>query len=118
MGQTMATSSSLPNLRHTKKVEKVEKPAENVATVAETSPKAPSRTDAKSQVAKRQQRVIKTFKRVMVGKTVLVLTDKPDLRKQITRVLVADDTSLVFIKSTNDLWHRLRDPKEEYDVLL
>jgi len=112
MVQTLAPSSSLPNLPNRENHNSV-----GESSVGESSPKAP-RTDVKSLVAKRQQKVMKTFNRVMAGKNVLVLTDKPALRKQITRILVSDETSLVFIKSSNDLWFHLRDSQEEYHVLL
>merc|ERR1719440_1941651 len=98
-------------------IDRVQKELSPKASLTKSqTPAAPSeaKTDAKSIAVKRQQKVMKTFKRVMVNKNVLILTDKVDLRKQITRVLVGDETSLVFIKTTNDLWKRLRDGKEEF----
>lgn len=105
--QALTTSSSSPNFQSLQRHD----------SVCESSPKV-SRTDVRSVVAKRQQKVMKSFGRVMAGKNVLVLTDKPALRKQISRVLVSDETSLVFLKSSNDLWYRLRDSQEDYHALL
>jgi len=33
-------------------------------------------------------------------------------------VLLADGTSLVFIKTTNEIWARMREPKETYHMLI
>merc|ERR1740121_3008435 len=109
----MTTSASLPNLALAPKaVEKID-----FDTRVDDTPSKPSRADARSMAAKRQQRIIKSFTKAMVGKSVLVLTDKIDLKKQITRVLLADGTSMQFIKTSNELWQRLRDAKDEYHVL-
>lgn len=35
----------------------------------------------------------------------------------MTSVAFSDDTNLVFVKSSNDLWSKLRAPKEQYHVL-
>lgn len=124
---TLSTSSSAPTLpleqqlalaQASIRVQKELSPKASVSKSQTSAALSEAKTDAKSIAAKRQQKVMKTFKRVMVNKNVLILTDKVDLRKQITRVLVGDDTALVFIKTTNDLWKRLRDGKEEFHLLL
>jgi CheY-like chemotaxis protein len=112
---TLATSASLPDLYTAHQNSSVDGNSKQL--VSDTSTKA-SRSDARSLENKRKQRVIKAFSKVIVGKSVLILTDKKDLQKQISRVLLKDGTSISFIKSTNDLWQRLRDGKEQYDMLL
>lgn len=114
----MVNSSSLPSLPSAQEMKNNTSVMSEIGNVTgDAVPKA-ARLDSRQSAKKREQKVMKTFSRVMVGKNVLILTDKPDLKKQIARVLVADDTSLVFLKSSNDLWHRMRDSKEDYHVLL
>lgn len=114
---TLSTSTSLPSLSQHQSVSKSEDEKVDSKVFTETSTK-PSRSESHSLANKRHQRIMKAYNRVMPGKSVLILTDKKDLRKQITRVLLADDVSVLFIKNSKDLWQRLRAPKEKYDILL
>lgn len=126
--QTMTTSKSLPNIFSPKTqmnpVPKRQAPpspygiAENELPSLEEDAALPSRKDIADAERKRHQRVMKAFNRAMPGKSVLILTDKKEIKKQITRVLLNDGTAVSFIKTSNDLWTRLRDGKEHYDILL
>uniref|UniRef100_A0A7S0B5K3 Response regulatory domain-containing protein n=1 Tax=Pyrodinium bahamense TaxID=73915 RepID=A0A7S0B5K3_9DINO len=56
----------------------------------------------------------------MPGKSILILTDKADVRKSIMKALLvaAAEVDIVFVRTTSDLWKRLRDPKEKHHVLI
>jgi CheY-like chemotaxis protein len=116
---SLKTSISLPNLVAPRTVTKSDDTPSPVEMKAMPEPplKA-SRKDSQTLATRRHQRLMKSVGTVMPGKSVLTLTDKKELRKQIARVLVADDTAVSFIKSTSELWQRLRDAKENYDILL
>lgn len=58
------------------------------------------------------------MKRALQGKTVLVLTEKSAVRKDLGRALLALNADLYYVRSTNELWHRLRDAKEHFHCLL
>lgn len=115
--QTLRASTSLPNLPNLPVPKSVASKVEETTVVADTTFKAP-RLDGQALAKKRHQRIMKSFNRVMPGKSVLILTDKTDYRKQITRVLLSDETLVSFIKTSSDLWQRLREGKESYDVLV
>merc|ERR1712007_416578 len=55
----------------------------------------------------------------MPGKSILVFTDKADMRKSIMRALLstATEVTLCFVRTTAELWHRLQDPKEYHHAL-
>mmetsp|Transcript_41574 Transcript_41574/g.77357 ORF Transcript_41574/g.77357 Transcript_41574/m.77357 type:complete len:867 (-) Transcript_41574:64-2664(-) len=84
----------------------------------DASSKAGSAKASKSAAFKRQQRVVKAFDKAMPGKAILILTDKKSLVKAITNVILMEDVTVVFVKSSNDLWQRLRSPKETYHLLM
>mmetsp|Transcript_33877 Transcript_33877/g.100628 ORF Transcript_33877/g.100628 Transcript_33877/m.100628 type:complete len:963 (-) Transcript_33877:47-2935(-) len=66
------------------------------------------------------QRILKSFGRIVPGKSILVLTDKASVRKSIMRALLCTcgEANLVFLKNSNDLWRRFSDPKEQHHALL
>lgn len=90
---------------------------QNVSTMTSASlgPKH-SPSQARPLVSKRQQAVFNTFCKAIVGKSILILTDNADVRKSMTHVVCSHDAKLMFAKTSNDLWLKLRDPKECYDV--
>jgi len=120
--KTLSTSVSLPSLPqvHSLASLDVNKCEDLNALQKDSLKQSPSdrQSDARSVATKRHQRVMKAFTKVMSGKSILVLTDNKELRKQITRVLLKDDAPLRFVKTSNELWPRLRDTKEEYHALL
>jgi CheY-like chemotaxis protein len=120
--KTMSTSISLPSLTQAHSLtghdaNKCEELSSIQKDISKQS--APDRrAEARSAATRRHQRVMKAFTKAMSGKSILLLTEQKALRKQITSVLLKDDTNLRFIKTSNDLWPRLRDPKEQYHALL
>lgn len=68
----------------------------------------------------REAVITKTFYRTVVGKSMLVLTDKAETRKSMGRGLQTclTDFELMFVKSTIDLWTRLNNTKEIFHVLI
>lgn len=68
----------------------------------------------------RNQKLTKAFHRAVQGKSLLILTDKADVKKSILRALLsaAAETSLCFVKTTSELWTRLRDAKEHHHAIL
>mmetsp|Transcript_19609 Transcript_19609/g.52747 ORF Transcript_19609/g.52747 Transcript_19609/m.52747 type:complete len:948 (+) Transcript_19609:70-2913(+) len=68
----------------------------------------------------REAAVAKIFYRAIVGKSILVLTDRADSRKSIMRGLqtALTDFSLVFVKSVTDLWKHLNNSKEHHHALI
>lgn len=74
----------------------------------------------KSGGSTRDAMIAKTFFRSIVGKSILVLTDKADSRKAIMRGLqtALTEFELVFVKTSADLWTRLHIAKETYHALL
>lgn len=73
---------------------------------------------AAQRTQERERRVSKALHKLVRGRQVLVFTDRADVRKDLSRSLLSLDVALFFVKSTNELWHRLRDAKEEYHTLL
>jgi len=71
-----------------------------------------------SMASKRQQHISNAFVKAMTGKSILIFSDNVDLRKLMTHLLLSDDVKLTFIKTSNDLWMRFKEPKEHYDTLL
>lgn len=65
-----------------------------------------------------QNRIMKAFQKAMPGKSILVFTDKADVRKSIMRAVLSAETCLTFVKNTVELWQRLRDAKEEHHLLI
>lgn len=63
-------------------------------------------------------RVMKAFHRAVLGKTLLVLTDKPEARKSIMHAVQSAEVAVQFVKTTNDLWAKLRDSKEQHHLLV
>eukprot|EP00928_Gymnodinium_smaydae_P032290 TRINITY_DN23427_c0_g1_i1.p1 TRINITY_DN23427_c0_g1~~TRINITY_DN23427_c0_g1_i1.p1 ORF type:complete len:963 (+),score=207.82 TRINITY_DN23427_c0_g1_i1:312-2891(+) len=59
----------------------------------------------------------KTFSRAVTGKSVLVLTEKADVKKSIMKIMMSIECSLCFVKSTMDLLQRLADSKEHHHAL-
>jgi CheY-like chemotaxis protein len=121
--KTMSTSISLPSLTQAHSIASLDASrGEDIGMLQkELLKKASSsdrRSDARSAATKRHQRVMKAFTKATSGKSILLFTDQKEVRKKITSVLLNDDTKLRFIKSSNDLWPRLRDPKEQYHALL
>merc|ERR1712113_341379 len=79
-----------------------------------------SRKDTSNPRIQRMQHVMKLFHRTMPGKSILVFTDKADVRKSIMRALLsaATEVALCFVRTTAELWQRLQDPKEQHHALL
>jgi len=75
-------------------------------------------SSSRSIAPKRPLTLSQSFARVMVGKSIVVLTDSPHLRKTAVSAFNSDDATLVFTKSSHDLWTKLRDTKECYHALL
>jgi CheY-like chemotaxis protein len=115
--KTMVSSISMPSLSMPSLSQGPGAFSDEV-TSPEIDPVKKAREDAKAASTKRNQRVMKAFAKCMTGKSILILTDKKELRKQITSVLLADGTQLIFIKSSIELWTRLREPKEKHHALL
>jgi len=85
--------------------------------VTEKPPRA-EKADKKAQRLALQ--IMKAFHRVVPGKSILVLTDRADVRKSIMKALLstAKEVDLTFLRSTSELWHRLRDPKEKHHAII
>jgi len=64
--------------------------------------------------------IMKAFQRLVPGKSILVLTDRADVRKAIMKALMsaAKEIDLIFVRTTSELWHRLRDPKEKHHAVI
>eukprot|EP00927_Polykrikos_kofoidii_P051041 TRINITY_DN44856_c0_g1_i1.p1 TRINITY_DN44856_c0_g1~~TRINITY_DN44856_c0_g1_i1.p1 ORF type:complete len:983 (+),score=155.35 TRINITY_DN44856_c0_g1_i1:117-2951(+) len=77
-----------------------------------------TRSVAKVATAERKRYVVKQFTRAVEGKSVLVLTDKADVRKAICGTLMETQTALVFLKSTSELWQRFRSEKDHFHALI
>jgi len=76
-------------------------------------------TEAQQQPPKEKKgKLVRAFQRAVAGKSLLVLTDRPDVRKSIMRTMLAAGATICFVKSTNDLWSRFRNQKEQYDGML
>jgi len=63
-------------------------------------------------------RVTRAFRKVTPGKSLLVLTDRPDVRRAIQRGLLAAQVVLCFVRTSTELWHRLRDKKDHFDAMI
>jgi len=72
----------------------------------------------RSPVVERQSKVMKAFARVAAKKSILVLTEKADVKKAIMNSLLAVGTDLCFAKSATTTWQRLQDPKESFHALI
>jgi len=68
--------------------------------------------------AERQTTMMKAFARAVAKKSVLVLTEKTDVRKAIMRSLLAAGVELCFVKTSTATWQRLQDPKETFHALI
>lgn len=77
-------------------------------------------TSTSVRVQPQAQRIMKAFHRAVNGKCVLILTDKVEVRRSIMRALMsaATEMDLCFVKSTSELWQRMRDAKEQYHALI
>eukprot|EP00931_Biecheleriopsis_adriatica_P064340 TRINITY_DN39136_c0_g1_i3.p1 TRINITY_DN39136_c0_g1~~TRINITY_DN39136_c0_g1_i3.p1 ORF type:complete len:542 (+),score=126.31 TRINITY_DN39136_c0_g1_i3:139-1764(+) len=66
------------------------------------------------------QKIMKAFHKAIAGKSVLILTDKVDVRRAIMRGLMsaANEMDMCFVKSTSELWIRMRDAKEQHHGLI
>eukprot|EP00429_Kryptoperidinium_foliaceum_P000364 CAMPEP_0176021650 /NCGR_PEP_ID=MMETSP0120_2-20121206/10517_1 /TAXON_ID=160619 /ORGANISM="Kryptoperidinium foliaceum, Strain CCMP 1326" /LENGTH=935 /DNA_ID=CAMNT_0017354767 /DNA_START=88 /DNA_END=2895 /DNA_ORIENTATION=+ len=64
--------------------------------------------------------VAKAFSRAIIGKSVLMLTDKAESRKGVMKAVqsVISTFDLNFVKSSTDLWTRLNAAKEHYHVVV
>jgi len=131
----MAKSSSVPSLPRLKSG--AEEELEDRSTVFEPKKSASifggftrssgpgaSRADFKSASTSRAQpqaqRIMKAFHRAVNGKCVLILTDKAEVRRSVMRAMMsaATEMELCFVKSTSELWQRMRDAKEQYHALI
>jgi len=71
-------------------------------------------TAASRKVEQVDHKLLKTFHRVMPGKSLLVLTDRAETRKDLVKVIMSVDASVFFVKSQAELCHQLHDAKEQY----
>merc|ERR1719263_1085130 len=69
-------------------------------------------------LSKRQQSINNLFAKVIQGKSLIALTEDAYVRNKINHVSQQHPVELTFSKSSNDLAMKLRDPKDQYDVLL
>lgn len=85
-----------------------------------THSSAPGLSEFKNSAKKQAQRIMKAFHRVIKGKTVLILTDKADVRRSVMRSMIcaAEEMSLCFVRTTAELLKRLREAKEQYHALI
>eukprot|EP00929_Paragymnodinium_shiwhaense_P009780 TRINITY_DN114105_c0_g1_i1.p1 TRINITY_DN114105_c0_g1~~TRINITY_DN114105_c0_g1_i1.p1 ORF type:complete len:863 (-),score=199.20 TRINITY_DN114105_c0_g1_i1:175-2763(-) len=65
----------------------------------------------------RDRKVAKAFSRAAAGKNVLVLSDAADVMKTVSNVMLSANLGLFFAKSTNELFKRFADPKEQWHAL-
>lgn len=73
----------------------------------------------RSPAAERQTKMMKAFARASAKKTVLVLTEKADVQKNIMRSFLAGTmVDLCFVKTSSATWQRLQDPKESFHALI
>merc|ERR1712194_442700 len=74
--------------------------------------------------AGRDRQIMRAFNRAILGKSLLVLTDKGDTQKAVTKALMSarhntdSEVDLVFVKTKAELVSRLGDMKENYHALL
>lgn len=76
------------------------------------------RKPPRSAAAERQTKLMKAFARAVAKKSVLVLTEKADVRKMINRSLIAAGVDLCFVKSSTATWQKLQAPKESFHALI
>mmetsp|Transcript_2091 Transcript_2091/g.3222 ORF Transcript_2091/g.3222 Transcript_2091/m.3222 type:complete len:939 (+) Transcript_2091:71-2887(+) len=76
--------------------------------------------DAEMKPKKRvmSAKIVKAFNRAVAGRSVLVLTDKPDVRKVILRSLLSTELQICFAKTQADVWHRLENQKDAFHALI
>lgn len=81
---------------------------------------APSAAESKGGRNKQAQRLMKAFEKAVTGRSVLIFTDKADVRKGIMRSLIcaAREMSICCARSSNDFWKRLHDGKERFHALI
>jgi CheY-like chemotaxis protein len=56
--------------------------------------------------------------KIMVGKSMLILTDNAEVRKTINKILPPEDTTIMYSNTSQNLWMKLRNSKETYSILL
>jgi CRP-like cAMP-binding protein/CheY-like chemotaxis protein len=73
---------------------------------------------SRSSASDRQAKVMKAFSRAVAKKSVLVLTDRADVRKTIMRSVLAAEIDVCFAKSSTATWQKLQQPKETFHALI
>eukprot|EP00928_Gymnodinium_smaydae_P017135 TRINITY_DN16542_c0_g1_i1.p1 TRINITY_DN16542_c0_g1~~TRINITY_DN16542_c0_g1_i1.p1 ORF type:complete len:948 (+),score=207.83 TRINITY_DN16542_c0_g1_i1:195-3038(+) len=71
------------------------------------------RRTREQQAAQRDCTLAKRLAKVLRGKSVLVLTDKVDVRKSVCGAMIDAPAALCFVQNTNELWQRLRNKREQ-----
>ena len=108
-------TSSVPNLPRLGLVEELPEMSTTVE-LSEAKPEGLEDAPDQSKAGKNKQaqRLMKAFEKAVSGTSVLIFTDKADVRKGIMRSLMcaANEMSICFARSSNDFWKRLQDGKE------
>jgi DNA-binding NtrC family response regulator len=64
---------------------------------------------------------MKAFQRCVAGKSILVLTDRADVRKSIKQALMSAtsaEVDLCFVRTSTELLKRMQDPREAYKAFI
>ncbi|CAE8714701.1 unnamed protein product [Polarella glacialis] len=77
-------------------------------------------SSTKSSESQQARRLMKAFHRSVAGKTVVILTDKAEVRKSIMRALLssAEEMDLLFVRTASELWTEFAKMKEQHHALI
>lgn len=81
-----------------------------------------SSSSSRDPTRQRGQQLNQSLVKVLQGKCVLVLTDKPDVRKFVLRVALPSTMEgpapLCFVRTSSELWAKFREVKEQFHALI
>ena len=113
-------TSSVPNLPRLGLADELPEMSTTVELKGSLEPEASDPVESKTANSKQSQRLMKAFQKAVSGRSILIFTDKADVRKGIMRSLIcaAREMDICFACSSNDFWKRLQDTKERYHALI
>lgn len=77
-----------------------------------------SRMSCQRTLSDQKAKVMQAFARAVNGKSVLVLTEKGDVKKSISRSILGSGISLCFTRTSHELWQQLQDAKSSFHALI
>eukprot|EP00746_Dinoflagellata_sp_MGD_P007601 gnl/MRDRNA2_/MRDRNA2_115073_c0_seq1.p1 gnl/MRDRNA2_/MRDRNA2_115073_c0~~gnl/MRDRNA2_/MRDRNA2_115073_c0_seq1.p1 ORF type:complete len:871 (+),score=176.10 gnl/MRDRNA2_/MRDRNA2_115073_c0_seq1:69-2681(+) len=74
--------------------------------------------EARSKEERRKRRIVNAFRRVVRGRSFVVLTEDNDVRNVLKKTFLSLRAELLFVKTAMELLHVLSDPRQTHHVFL